>query len=114
MGGRPFAASALIHPCMQPVPVASMLKPATHIQRADVKVADICLGHTHCPQHFLSLFVDSALVAADAAALRGMRAKRRVLLVRFIAKVSSDSSQPAACFRCRQQPAACCQVSLGH
>ena len=36
--------------------------------------------------HFLSLFVGNALVAADAAALRAMRPKRRVLLVRFIAK----------------------------
>jgi hypothetical protein len=36
--------------------------------------------------HFLNLFVGSALVAADADALRAMRPKRRVLLVRFIAK----------------------------
>lgn len=36
--------------------------------------------------HFLGLFVGSALVAADAETLRAMRPKRRVLLVRFIAK----------------------------
>lgn len=36
--------------------------------------------------HFLNLFVNSALVALDAETLRAMRSKRRVLLVRFIAK----------------------------
>ena len=36
--------------------------------------------------HFLKLFVGSALVALDAATLRAMRPKRRVWLVRFIAK----------------------------
>ncbi len=46
--------------------------------------------------HFLALYVDGALVAADAAALRGMRAKRRVLLVRFIAKVRGGVGRGAA------------------
>lgn len=35
---------------------------------------------------FLTLFVDNALIALDAATVRQMRSKRRVLLVRFIAK----------------------------
>lgn len=35
---------------------------------------------------FLNLFVDTALVRLDAQTLRSMRPKRRVLLVRFIAK----------------------------
>jgi hypothetical protein len=36
--------------------------------------------------YFLKLFVDAALLQLDAATLRGMRPKRRVLLVRFLAK----------------------------
>lgn len=35
---------------------------------------------------FLNLFVENALIALDAATVRAMRAKRRVLMVRFIAK----------------------------
>ncbi|KAG1678184.1 hypothetical protein FOA52_016121 [Chlamydomonas sp. UWO 241] len=35
---------------------------------------------------FLELHVEHALIALDAATVRGMRAKRRVLMVRFIAK----------------------------
>jgi hypothetical protein len=58
------------------------------------RLAGMVTAHmTACPlpfgplvPHFLGLFVGSALVAADADALRAMRAKRRVLLVRFIAK----------------------------
>jgi len=36
--------------------------------------------------HFLSLYVENALISLDAATVRSMRAKRRVLIVRFIAK----------------------------
>jgi len=36
--------------------------------------------------YFLKLFVDAALLQLDAATLRAMRPKRRVLLVRFLAK----------------------------
>jgi hypothetical protein len=36
--------------------------------------------------YFLKLFVNAALLQLDAATLRGMRPKRRVLLVRFLAK----------------------------
>jgi hypothetical protein len=36
--------------------------------------------------YFLKLFVDAALLQLDAPSLRGMRPKRRVLLVRFLAK----------------------------
>lgn len=58
------------------------------------RLAALVLAHmSACPlpfapllPHFLGLFVGSALVALDAATLRAMRAKRRVLLVRFIAK----------------------------
>jgi hypothetical protein len=35
---------------------------------------------------FLTLHVENALIALDAATVRAMRAKRRVLMVRFIAK----------------------------
>jgi hypothetical protein len=49
---------------------------------------------SHCELHtfaeyvpyFLKLFVDAALLQLDAATLRAMRPKRRVLLVRFLAK----------------------------
>lgn len=36
--------------------------------------------------HFLDLYIDAAVLGTDAAGLRSMRAKRRVLMVRFIAK----------------------------
>eukprot|EP00798_Chlamydomonas_sp_ICE-L_P011430 gene11430-17116_t len=36
--------------------------------------------------HFLSLFVEGGVVSLDAATVRAMRPKRRVLLIRFIAK----------------------------
>jgi hypothetical protein len=42
-------------------------------------------GKRYVP-YFLKLFVDAALLQLDAATLRGMRPKRRVLLVRFLAK----------------------------
>lgn len=35
---------------------------------------------------FLTLYVETALISLDAATVRGMRPKRRVLMVRFIAK----------------------------
>lgn len=42
--------------------------------------------HTEYMPYFLKLFVDAALLQLDAPSLRGMRPKRRVLLVRFLAK----------------------------
>lgn len=62
--------------------------------RAHERLAAMVTAHmAACPlpfgpllPHFLGLFVGNALVAADADTLRAMRPKRRVLLVRFIAK----------------------------
>lgn len=42
--------------------------------------------HTEYMPYFLKLFVDAALLQLDAPSLRSMRPKRRVLLVRFLAK----------------------------
>jgi hypothetical protein len=55
--------------------------------------------------------VDSALVATDAAALRGMRAKRRVLLVRFIAKVGGGGAGRGGAGRGGAACAACCAAT---
>lgn len=45
-----------------------------------------CCWTTEYVPYFLKLFVDAALLQLDAATLRAMRPKRRVLLVRFLAK----------------------------
>ena len=46
-------------------------------------LCDLCAEYV---PYFLKLFVDAALLQLDAATLRAMRPKRRVLLVRFLAK----------------------------
>jgi hypothetical protein len=53
----------------------------THIATNSTSLVSLCAS-LGCPQ----LFVGGALLSADAVAVHRMRPKRRVLLVRFIAK----------------------------